>query len=449
MGLRRRRPSIWARLIADLFGRHGKLLPDSIVDEIGDASQFRAHLCTREGLREACDLTRDSYGDAYVSDDVAEQWRLKNPFAFVQIMDSENRLCACFGVLALRQRFMDPFIKGFVSDKQLGGEDVCSLPESKASSHLYLSGIVVLEPTTHKGHKRTAIMLWAMLEYIRRLYDLKKPRQLYAVAVTREASQLMKNFGFKVETLAAHRRDNCDLYRYDLNEASWNTLLCKVNDWSRMCILDLALPERGDRGLTTIVFVAGDRGGFRQNHVQINKELNAIEEAVRSCTYREQFDPIRSILSATHPKLVEAYRHRPAILHFAGHGDDRSLSLYLEQGSQVKEIPIAAEQLAAILRDFPNKLRLCVLNTCSSATVAKHLVDQHVVDAAIGWPAKVDDSTAITFSRALYSRLGDRLALPQSVRLAAECCVPAATPILYTDESVDPEEYFLLERIDQ
>ena len=136
---------------------------------------------------------------------------------------------------------------------------------------------------------------------------------------------------------------------------------------------------------------------------------------------------------------MEAYRHRPGILHFAGHGDDRSLSFISDQGLLVSETPLIAERLASILLNFPERTRLCVLNTCDSASVAKHLVDTHATEAAVGWPGKLADAEAITFSGAFYGRLGDGLTLAQSVTLAAKSLGVEKAPILYTNEGVDPD----------
>jgi hypothetical protein len=415
-------------------------------------------LCTRGGLCEACDLTRDFYGDAYVADDVAEQWRLRNPHAFVQIMNAENRLCACFGILAVRDSFMDQFIAGRVTDHQLRGEDVLGWQESKGAGRLYLSGVVVAEPGSPKGHRRAAVMFWAMLEYLRQLYGLSMPRQLFAVAVTDDSRRVMKNLGFVVETPASQRADKHDLYRYDVTESSWNRLLCVVNDWSRLCTLDLELRESDAHhngavrpepapGLS-IVFVAGDRGGAQRNQVQIPREFTSIQEAVRGSDYRDTFQIVPPVLGATRQMLVEIYRQRPGILHFAGHGDERSLSFVLDQGALVSQANVAAEQLATIVGSFPDLVRLCVLNTCDSAPVAEHLTRVGAVDAAIGWPAKVADDVAIAFSRALYGALGNGLPLARAVALATQS-VAGAAPLLYTRDGVDRDEIYATPRTSQ
>lgn len=436
---------ILAGLGAAYIRGKSKLLPDSFVDEIGSERSYCAEFCRASILHEACDLTRDSYGHAYVSHDIAEQWRIRNPCAFVQIMNPENRLSACFGVLALQSSFMDQFIAGKVSDQQLGGEDVCTWNETAKCARLYLSGVVVRDPASYRGQKRARVMIWAILEYMKRLYDLKTPRQLYAVAVTREAGRLMKNLGFVVEMPAKLRTDGWDLYRYDLSEASWRSLLCQVGDFSLMCSINLLPPDhsngyasaapplstQGSVHPKTVLFVAGDRGGSQRNQVQIPREFTSIQDALRASTYRDAFSVAPPILAASRKALVEAYRHQPVILHFAGHGDDRSLSFILDHGPLVSQTGLLQEQLATILKNYPCRVSLCVLNTCNSAPIAEYLVKTNAVEAAVGWPARLADDAAIAFSGALYGRLGDGLGLDQAVTLASESCGSPDTPLHY------------------
>lgn len=196
----------------------------------------------------------------------------------------------------------------------------------------------------------------------------------------------------------------------------------------------------------TILFVAGDRGGGQRNQIQIPREFDSVKEAIRGCDHREAFNLANPILAATHQKLVAAYRDRPAILHFAGHGDDRSLSFISDQGLLVSHTPVIAEQLATILSNFPDRVHLCVLNTCDSATVAQHIVNARVVDAAIGWPAKLSDTVAIAFSRVLYGSLGDGLTLSQSVTLATQSCGSDEKPHLHTNMDVNPNAFTFVKR---
>ena len=201
-----------------------------------------------------------------------------------------------------------------------------------------------------------------------------------------------------------------------------------------------------NRDSVTIVFIAGDRGGSTHNQLQTTKELDAIRDGLRSSEHREVFNLTHPILGATHQKLVEAYRNQPAILHFAGHGDDRSLSLILDQGLLASPIPLDANRLGEILRNFPTRVRFCVLNACASAAIAQSLAEAGIVDAALGWPSRVPDATAIKFSEILYGCIGEGLALSKAVALAAHGSNAETPPLLFKADGINLDEYSFIER---
>lgn len=187
-----------------------------------------------------------------------------------------------------------------------------------------------------------------------------------------------------------------------------------------------------ERDENIVLFIAGDRGGTQRNQIQIPREFASMDEALRAREFRDAFTLAPPILAATRQTVVEAYKHRPVIIHFAGHGDQRSLSFILldDQGVVVTETQVFADQLSAILRNFPRPVRLCVLNTCNSASIAQHLVDAGVVEAAIGWPGMLADATAIAFSKAFYGCIGNGLTLAQAIGLAAESSGIGDAPLL-------------------
>jgi hypothetical protein len=220
--------------VAYIRGRM-KQLPDSFVDELSSDGQYTCQFCTTERLREACEMTKPYYGHEYVSPDVAEQWRMKNPRGFVEILNSEGELCACFGVLGLADGFMDQFVRGNVSDTKLRDDDILNFEDAKKSNRLYISGVVVRDPRSYKGNKRTRVMIWAMVYYIKKLYGLRRERELYTLPVNKESEALVKKFAFELVTPAGQRIDKCNMYRYTLSKESWFNLINSVGDHSPMC----------------------------------------------------------------------------------------------------------------------------------------------------------------------------------------------------------------------
>lgn len=167
-----------------------------------------------------------------------------------------------------------------------------------------------------------------------------------------------------------------------------------------------------------VLFIAGDRGGSQVNQLQIPKEYHAIQEALRSCKHRDVIALANPILGATREQLAVAYREVPAIVHFAGHGNDRSLSILEDRDVIAKEIPLDGKQLCDMFNTMRPRVRLCVLNACGSMVLAQQLVEAGAVECAIGWPAKVSDSVAIAFSRALYGALGDGRNIAEALSVA-------------------------------
>lgn len=193
------------------------------------------------------------------------------------------------------------------------------------------------------------------------------------------------------------------------------------------------------RSSVRVLFIAGDRGGSQHSQLQTPNEYHAIQSALRACEHRDVFALANPILAATRERLGEAYRERPAVVHFAGHGNDRSLSIIEDHGLLANEAPLDANYLCDLLRTMQERVRLCVLNACASVELAERLVDAGAVDCAIGWPAKVPDSAAIAFSRALYGALGDGYSICAAVTVARLASGTGDQPVLVAADRSDAE----------
>lgn len=214
------------------------LLPTTLVDELRDEPEYQAGYCTAAQLREACAMTEPYYGNEYVPPDVAEQWRTKDPEAFVAITNESGELCACFGVLALSTSFTDMFYKGQCTDTRLGSDDILTSREATDSPKLYLSGVVVKESGTQKGHRRARVMLWALLNYYRHRFDLKNNSILFGLAVTPESEQLLKNFKFRLASKSSVRRDRCNLYELRMSSSALDRISARIGNLSSICKVD-------------------------------------------------------------------------------------------------------------------------------------------------------------------------------------------------------------------
>ena len=132
-------------------------------------------------------------------------------------------------------------------------------------------------------------------------------------------------------------------------------------------------PERPEPNsvLIRIQFVAGDRGGTQKNQLQLPKELRAIREAIAAAEHRECVASDAAILAASVQDLGALYTTHPTVLHFGGHGDDRSLAFVRDQELLADVVTVTADRLVKILREFPDRVSLCVFNTCDSAQLRR------------------------------------------------------------------------------
>ena len=189
------------------------------------------------------------------------------------------------------------------------------------------------------------------------------------------------------------------------------------------------------RNSVTILFIAGDRGGSQLNQIQIPKEYHAIQEALRASEHRELISLVSPILAVTRETLAQAYRRRPEIVHFAGHGSERGLSIIEDHHLLANESALSAEEFIAVLQTMKERVILCVLNACESEGFARDLVGAEITEYVVGWPSKVSDSTAITFSRSLYGALGDGQTMRVAFNGAKVACGPREVPVLIDREN--------------
>lgn len=98
-------------------------------------------------------------------------------------------------------------------------------------------------------------------------------------------------------------------------------------------------------------------------------------------------------------KLIR--RHRPTVLHFAGHGSRDGLYL---QGPDGKGQLLSPEALASAV-DTVGSVRLAVLNACYSDATAKALLN--AVPVVVGMDDRIPDTLARQFAAEFYGAMAD------------------------------------------
>ncbi len=201
------------------------------------------------------------------------------------------------------------------------------------------------------------------------------------------------------------------------------------------------VPDAGANGLVTIQFVAGDRGGGPRVQLQLPGEEKAIREAVGLGRYRDAFAFAPSVFAASIDDVIGCQRHRPAIVHFVGHGDERRLVFVRDRDLLPEWVALDPGQVETLFSHFPARVRLVVFNTCRSLELARHLTGKAIVDMAIGVEGLIRDDHARQFAATLYRQFADGRSVRDAFALAELQLGEAdatTRPVLLHADSVDP-----------
>lgn len=188
-----------------------------------------------------------------------------------------------------------------------------------------------------------------------------------------------------------------------------------------------------------ILFLSADAsrandGGRPASALNLDLELREIQEAIRGGSLRDHID-LRFATAVTKEDLVnEINRHKPAVVHFSGHGGSVGVALIGKLGTLEQVHPNFLRQ---IFLSSPS-VQFVVLNACHSAKQAEAI--SHVVGPTIGTETEIDDDLAVRFSRSLYSAISNGLPLDAILRQLDTLLGGEAErnrPILYNGRAAD------------
>ena len=204
--------------------------------------------------------------------------------------------------------------------------------------------------------------------------------------------------------------------------------------------------ETEEANAVRIQFVGGDRGGSHLADVQIPKEHKRIKAALKEVDRNSRFVLADPVFAATMSDLSKLYDGEPQLIHFSGHGNDRSLSFIQDQELLATNVALTIDRLRAVLDAYPYDVQVVIFNACNSATIAEGIAAAGVVDVAVGWEGKVTDSAAITFAELFYWHLGNGLSLRSSFILASQCAPPEGASfkaVIFSKAGIDLQSYRL------
>jgi CheY-like chemotaxis protein len=149
-----------------------------------------------------------------------------------------------------------------------------------------------------------------------------------------------------------------------------------------------------------ILFLAANPSNTAR--LQIDAESRSIDQALRQAEFRDRFEVAQHWAVRVTDLQALLLRHEPDILHFSGHGSDRSELIFEDDLGRIQ--PVSARALGQLFSVLKGNIRCVVLNACYSEDQARAIA-QHI-DCVIGMSKSISDPASVSFSAAFYQALG-------------------------------------------
>jgi hypothetical protein len=137
--------------------------------------------------------------------------------------------------------------------------------------------------------------------------------------------------------------------------------------------------------------------------LELIKECNIINQKIRSGAGRDLFKVEQRHDISIKWLIEELLNYNPQILHFSGHGSEKSALIFKNENTgRIEEVP--QFELSEVFRILGKKIDLVFLNACYSEKQAQAIAEH--VNCVIGMSDAIPDDTAIEFASTFYSSLG-------------------------------------------
>lgn len=152
-----------------------------------------------------------------------------------------------------------------------------------------------------------------------------------------------------------------------------------------------------------------------RDHLRLNKEVREIQAVLLNQPFKGLIDYNLSV----HPEMQTSDLQQfildgsPQIVHFSGHGNRNGIIVEDANGDSDA---IPNESLETIFQNLSGSIQCVVLNSCYSEQQAK-IISQYV-PCVVGMQTRVEDDSAINFSKSFYQALVYGLSIKKAFALA-------------------------------
>lgn len=141
---------------------------------------------------------------------------------------------------------------------------------------------------------------------------------------------------------------------------------------------------------------------FDTNRLKLDEEIRSITMKIRATEYRDSLELLSSWATRADDLLQALNMHKPEIVHFSGHGNEKGEIVLTDDYGHSK--PVSQEALLALFKTLRDNIRIVVINSCNSNIYAQTLTE--VIDCTIGMQSSINDYSAILFASSFYRAIG-------------------------------------------
>ncbi|MCZ7662521.1 MAG: hypothetical protein M5U22_06100 [Thermoleophilia bacterium] len=195
--------------------------------------------------------------------------------------------------------------------------------------------------------------------------------------------------------------------------------------------------------IVTVLFLAANP--MDQQQLRLDEEVRAMTDMIRKAKHRDAVE-LTSCWAVRPGDVLQAINeHKPAIVHFSGHGTDHDHIVFQDDDGNAKLV--TKDAIVQMMNACSDGIRLAFFNTCYSRNQAEAVVEH--VEAAIGMKTSIGDVAARVFASQFYSAIGFGLSLNKAFEqaralLMMEGIPEEDTPELFTSAGLDPNEIVIV-----
>jgi CHAT domain-containing protein len=166
-----------------------------------------------------------------------------------------------------------------------------------------------------------------------------------------------------------------------------------------------------------------------------DEELRLIEQELLMSEHRHEFRLVPQAAVRLTDISRALARHRPQIVHFSGHGDDRGRILVGDPLGN--SMPLENDGLVDIFAAYNDTIQCVIVNACHSARLARAISAE--IHQVIGMRYQIADDTAAQFSVGFYQAIFSGATVERAFKVApallrsdAATAMEYETPTMFT-----------------